>query len=201
MAERAAAHVEPVRRRIPRGEREEQMLDAGERIFGARGFLAVSMDEVAEASGITKAMLYQYFGSKEGLYEACVERARARLFEHIAAAAAAVPPRARLHATVSAYFDHIDAHRDAWWVLYGETAADAVGEMRRRNADTLAALIHGASELELDDLRVEMASHLIVGAGEQIGRWWLDRPELPKARAVEAFEAAIGGALAALGNA
>ena len=83
MSRPAAAAAIPARRRLPRGEREERMLDAGERIFGARGFRSASMDEIAEASGITKALLYQYFGSKEGLYEACLERGRARLFEDL----------------------------------------------------------------------------------------------------------------------
>src|SRR4051794_4618361 len=130
------------RRRLPRGEREERMLDAGERIFGALGFRTASMDEIAEASGITKALLYQYFGSKEGLYEACVERARARLFDRLEREADAAPgARARLRAVVTAYFDYLDEQRGSWWLLYGDASMDAVNEMRRRNAEVIAGLI------------------------------------------------------------
>src|ERR671930_1407894 len=78
------------RKRLPRAEREERMLDAAEAVFGKHGFQAASMDEIARRSGITKALLYQYFGSKEGLCEAAVERSRARLFDALRDATAAV---------------------------------------------------------------------------------------------------------------
>ena len=64
---------------MPRAIREQQMLAAAERAFADRGFHAASIDAIAEASGITKPMVYAYFGSKEGLYRACMQRARARL--------------------------------------------------------------------------------------------------------------------------
>ena len=62
------------------------MVAAAERLFSERGYHGVSMDEIAAASGISKPMLYEYFGSKEKLFLACVERARGRLFEEIARA-------------------------------------------------------------------------------------------------------------------
>jgi AcrR family transcriptional regulator len=195
MAESATATAP--RRRLTRGERERRMLDAGERIFGARGFNAVSMDEVAEASGITKALLYQYFGSKEGLYESCVERARERLFDAVREAGSTGPPERRLRAAVEAYFDHVDANRGAWWILYGDASPAAVNRMRSRNAEVVGALLRdGAPALAKAD--VELMGHLIVGSGEQIGRWWIEHPEMPRERAVERYLAAIAGALGGL---
>src|SRR5206468_8928079 len=117
MSRSIQADAVATRRRLPRGEREERMLDAGERIFGARGFRAASMEEIAEASGITKALLYQYFGSKEGLYESCVERARARLFDRLEDAAESAPDAAeRLRTVIATYFDHLDEERGSWWL-------------------------------------------------------------------------------------
>jgi AcrR family transcriptional regulator len=176
------------------------MLDAGERIFGARGFRAGSMDESAEASGITKALLYQYFGSKEGLYEACVERARARLFSRLEREAEAAPDaRARLRVLVTTYFDFLDEQRGSWWLLYGDASMDAVNEMRSRNAEVIAELIGqdiqaAGGELSKGDLT--LLGHLIVGSGEQVARWWLEHPEVPKERTIERFLAATEGAIA-----
>jgi AcrR family transcriptional regulator len=176
------------------------MLDAGERIFGALGFRTASMDEIAEASGITKALLYQYFGSKEGLYEACVERARARLFDRLEREAEAAPNAgARLRAVVTAYFDYLDEQRGSWWLLYGDASMDAVNEMRRRNAEVIAGLI--ARDVEaaggaLEDDDVALLGHLIVGSGEQVARWWLEHAELPKEHAIERFLAATESAIA-----
>ena len=199
------AAAAPDRRRLPRGEREERMLDAGERIFGRRGFRSASMEEIADASGITKALLYQYFGSKEGLYEACVERARARLFDRLEyEAESASPGRDRLRAVIAAYFEFLDEQRSSWWLLYGDASMNAVNDMRRRNAEVIASLI--ARDVEgadghLDEDAVELLGHLIVGSGEQVARWWLERPGIPKEQAIERFlaatEAAIGSVLRA----
>jgi len=201
----ATAAAAPDRRRLPRGEREERMLDAGERIFGRRGFRSASMEEIADASGITKALLYQYFGSKEGLYEACVERARARLFDRLEyEAESASPGRDRLRAVIAAYFEFLDEQRSSWWLLYGDASMNAVNDMRRRNAEVIASLI--ARDVEgadghLDEEAVELLGHLIVGSGEQVARWWLERPDIPKEQAIERFlaatEAAIGSVLRA----
>ena len=68
-------------RKVPRAVRERQMLEAAGRAFADRGFHAASVDAIAAASGITKPMIYAYFGSKDGLYRACMERARVRLLD------------------------------------------------------------------------------------------------------------------------
>src|ERR671934_158665 len=92
---------------------EAQMVAAAERLFSERGYHGVSMDEIATASGITKPMLYDYFGSKEGLFLACVERARGRLFEEIAAAVrGASEPEEALRAGVEAFLSFADEQRE-----------------------------------------------------------------------------------------
>src|SRR3954452_5903956 len=75
------AEARPKRRRVPRLEREESMLDAAGTAFAAGGFAATSMDAIAAAAGISKPMLYSYFGSKQGLYVAYLERSGAALLE------------------------------------------------------------------------------------------------------------------------
>src|ERR671930_2513522 len=67
------------RRRMPRAERERQMIAVAEQMFAERGYRAASMDEIAERVGVSKPMLYEYFGSKEGLFVACIRQARAEL--------------------------------------------------------------------------------------------------------------------------
>src|SRR5437588_7813778 len=87
------------RRRMPRPERERQMLQVAGRSFAARGFHAVSMDEIAEQAGISKPMLYHYFGSKEGLYTAYVRQQGNALLEGMRnATEASAPPAQRLWA-------------------------------------------------------------------------------------------------------
>ena len=84
----------PTRTRLPRAERERQILDAALAVFAERGFQHASMDAVAERVGVTKPVVYTHFGSKEGLLLACLAQARAELLEvTTAAAASADTPR------------------------------------------------------------------------------------------------------------
>lgn len=188
--------VPPIRRRLPRAERERRILDVAEREFDRRGFRDASMQAIAERSGITKALVYQYFGSKEGLYCACIERGRAQLFENLRQAAASAAPRDQLAAIVDSYFDQLDATRNSCYVLYGDAPRRAVDEMRRRNAEVIAELLRSATPLCESD--VQLAAQLIVGAGEQVGRWWLERREMPGEAIRARFTVAIGAGIAAM---
>ena len=190
------------RKRLPRAEREKRMLDAAQHVFGQATLAAASMEEIAERSGITKALLYQYFGSKEGLYEATIERGRAELFDALESAVAGeAPGTERLVAFVNGYFDYIEAHRGAPWLLYGEASSTAVNAMRDRNAqligDLLAETMAEQGRAPDPDSLVILA-HSLVGAGEQVARWWIGRDDVPKSVAVEQFLAVAAGAIDAV---
>src|SRR5437764_14087110 len=110
----------PIQRRVPRAVREPQMLETAGRIFAARGFHEASMDEIAEAAGISKPMLYNYFGSKEGLYFAYVNLSYRDLIAAIDEAVAPIPddqPEQQLLAGTQAYYRYVGKHRDGFYVL------------------------------------------------------------------------------------
>ncbi len=71
--------------RMPRAVREQQMLDAAVRIFGRRGYMAASMDEIAELAGVSKPLVYLYLNSKEDLFSACIRREAIALTEAVRA--------------------------------------------------------------------------------------------------------------------
>src|SRR5437588_7256787 len=107
------------RRRMPRFERERQMLEVAGRSFAARGFHAVSMDEIAKQAGISKPMLYHYFRSKEGLYVAYVRQEGSALLDGMRnAAPPGAPPAERLWEGTLAFFGYVDEHRPGWGLLY-----------------------------------------------------------------------------------
>jgi AcrR family transcriptional regulator len=192
----------PRRRRLSRPERRELLLDAAELVFGEHGFHAASMDDVARATGVTKALIYEHFASKEQLYETCVERARERMFTKIAEGIAGLDrPVDQLRAFVAIYFDELQRQRHRWWLMYGEASPTAANAMRARNAAMIAPLLARAAEhagAHPEPVDVELVSHTLVGAGEQVGRWWVARPEIPKAEVVERFTRACAGAIASL---
>jgi AcrR family transcriptional regulator len=176
------------RRKVPRAVREQQMLEAAEHAFAERGFHAASVDAIAEAAGITKPMVYAYFGSKDGLYLACMERARHRLFEAIDSAADAdAPADEQLWRGILAFFTFVSEQRDSWVVLFGESTTyggpfgEEAGRLRRQVARLVSQLLGEAAAAEGVDPEelglMEPYAYALVGAGESLAAWWSEHPE------------------------
>lgn len=186
-------HRAPGRRKVPRAVREREMLEVAEQVFASRGYHAASVDAIAEGAGITKPMVYAYFGSKEGLYVACMERARRRLFEAIDEAADAdAPPDEQLWNGVLAFFTFVAERRESWSILFGEPtssggrfAAEA-SRLRGQLARLVSQLLGEAATAEgLDPARIgaiDPLAHALVGAAESLAGWWMDHPDEPTER-------------------
>jgi AcrR family transcriptional regulator len=184
-----------MRTRLPRAEREQQMLLAARALFADRGYGAVTMDDVAAAVGVTKPLLYTYFGNKERLYLACMEPAAEALREEVAGAvAAAERPVDALELGVRAFFAFVDRDRDAWRVLFDETLP-AGGEVARRVAEHREQLEAVVARLVVARLprsrearaavEVEGLSTALLGAAESLARWWLRTGALSAGEAAE----------------
>jgi AcrR family transcriptional regulator len=189
------------RTRMARADREELILDSAERAFGELDFRSVPMDAIAEESGVTKALLYQYFGSKDELYERCVERARARLFDELERRVGeAEPGWDKLRVFVEHYFDYLEENRDNAWLMYGEASRSVVDDMRERNAEVIGRIFERAAQeagREPDPIGISVLAHGLVGAGEQVGRWWIKNRAVAKEEAVERFLVHSRGTVAA----
>ena len=89
----------------------------------ARGYHPSSIDEIAQAAGISKALIYEHFASKEELHVSLIEMYAGELFERVAAAGAPGPDAAeRLEAGLDAVFAFVEERRGAWQMLFRETA-------------------------------------------------------------------------------
>lgn len=128
------------------------MLEVAERVFGERGFQAATMDEIAEQVGVTKPLIYDYFGSKEGLLAATIERARHQLLEALIVAwgeAAEASGRERVGAVITAFFRFIDDHERAFALLRteGSLIGEAATSVERIRQQTAKALAEGITQL------------------------------------------------------
>jgi AcrR family transcriptional regulator len=163
---------------MPRAEREDEMLQAAGDAFARYGFHDASMDEIAEAAGISKPMLYNYFGSKQGLYVAYVERSgRALLARMREADSRGAPAAQRLHAGILAFLSYAEEHRAGWTILHRETLAQG-GPL----AEELSGLRERVTEMLTSIFDDEAFAHAFAGAGESLASWWLTHPEQPKER-------------------
>ena len=162
--------------RLPAARRRRQLLDVALDVFATKGFHQTSMEEVAEAAGVTKPVLYQHFGSKRELYLELLEDVGGQLMATITkAVASARGPHQQVEAGFAAYFLFVGEHENAFKLLFGggarrdEEFADAVRRVEASMAEEIAALI----EADVDaDHRVALA-HGIVGLAEGTSRHWV----------------------------
>jgi len=176
----------PTRTRLPRAERERQILDAALAVFAERGFQNASMEAVAERVGVTKPVVYTHFGSKEGLLLACLAQARAELLEvTTAAAACADRPEETLRQSTLAFFRYVE-NRPAWSLLCAEStvAGEALEGIRAQQTDFVAALLAawapGASAQQLTGW-----AHVVVGACERLAIWRAGDPAVTAEQATD----------------
>jgi AcrR family transcriptional regulator len=148
------------------------MLEAAGRAFAAHGFHEASMDAIAGAAGISKPMLYNYFGSKQGLYVAYVERSgRALMTSMREAESPSAPATQRLYAGILAFLTYVEEHSSGWTVLHRETLAQG-GLLAAELSELRAGVANMLSTLFGD----EAFAHAFAGAGESLASWWLAHP-------------------------
>lgn len=184
---RAASTRPAPRRKLPRAERERQMLDIAARMFGRRGFHAASMDEIARECGVTKPMLYAYFQSKEGLFLAVVDRTGQALVSSVEKLLTEPDARKRLNRGADLILDFIARDRHAWAVMYAEGLGDSavakhVTAYRNRIVQLTALTLGQARPAALATAAGRQCAELyavgLIGAGEALARWWLDRQRI-----------------------
>jgi AcrR family transcriptional regulator len=179
---------------VPRAQREEQILDVASLAFAADGFAGTGVADVARAAGISKPLVYSYFGSKEGLFAACLDRAGTLLGDEIERIAREdVVGIERGLRTLEGMFAVLEDRRHVWRLLHDRTApttsevASVVGAPTER-IDKLAH--EGVSELLAlagvdDELDVSAMTATWLGIVDSLMDWWVDHPEQTAADMVD----------------
>ena len=169
--------------------REPLILAVAGQVFAEDGYAQGSMDRIAELAGVSKPMLYAYFGSKEGLYVAYIERTGGDLVQRLIgadeASAAGLP---RLRAVIGEFLAFVEEHRDGWTVLFRELnasrpLAERVALLREQIVTEVQRMLEGdgdASAPGLAEPASEGVAEAIVGAGEALANWWLKKPDVAR---------------------
>ncbi|MFC9927059.1 TetR/AcrR family transcriptional regulator [Streptomyces sp. NPDC127190] len=170
-------------KRMPRAVREQQMLDAAVRIFGRRGYMAASMDEIAELAGVSKPLVYLYLNSKEDLFTACIRREAAALTGAVRAAVrSGLSAERQLWDGLQAFFAHTAERPDGWTVLHlqarthGDPFAAEAAAMRAEIVAFVTRLVAVAAreahqDPDLPEHEVAGLAEALVGAAESLAAW------------------------------
>ena len=175
--------------------REPLILKVAGTAFASDGYERASMDRIADRAGVSKPMLYAYFGSKEGLYVAYIEGTGRELVQRLVAAdQGEAPHTVRLRTLISEFLAFVEDHRDGWTVLFHEVNAsrplvELVAQLRSQVAAEIAGMLEAgtSSWAGLEPPASDGVAHAIVGAGESLANWWLEHPAVPREQVTDWF--------------
>jgi AcrR family transcriptional regulator len=178
------------RKRMTGQERRQQLLDIGRRLFAERGFEGTSIEEIAAQAGVSKPVVYEHFGGKEGLYAVVVDREVARLTTVTMALSEGPYSRSKFEEAAVSLLRYIKDNADGFRILVRDSSPGAGGG----TYGTLLADIAGQVEFIMADFLKSrgrdprlgpMYSRMMVGMVAFTGQWWLDArtPELEQVAA------------------
>jgi AcrR family transcriptional regulator len=169
---------------MPRAEREAQLLDVGERLFATRGYRAVSMDEIALEAGVTKPIIYAYFGSKDAFYAAGIRRAYDECAARVeAAAAGGGAPGDRIWRVIQAVFGWVEEYRGHMPMVTGVdvgSAGAAAARSREEMVTVIAGVLRGVIDDPAAEDELEPMAEVSVAVNMALAERWARHPEEPR---------------------
>jgi AcrR family transcriptional regulator len=187
------------RKRLTAGERRAAIQSSALEVFAEHGYHTSSIDDIARAAGVSKALIYEHFASKQELHADLLEVQASELYRRIEGAVAEVEAEsgdARLTAGLEAYLSFVEERRDAWRVLFRETvdpesaaALDRVSAQIRTLVAALIAQDPGATPRDEahpeTDRGIQQLAQMLVGAIQSSANWWDDHREVRRERVLE----------------
>jgi AcrR family transcriptional regulator len=185
------------RRRLTAEERRTAILDAALTAFSQKGYYATSLDDIAREAGVSKALIYEHFASKQELHADLIARNARELTQRVAGALSGVEIEAtleRLATGLEAFFAFVEERRDAWRMLFRDAADPESSAVLDRMVEQVTAEVTllisqdpGARELTRvgDDRSLRLLAEMLVGGAQSMANWWTDHPDAPRSQLVE----------------
>ena len=160
-------------------QRREQLLDIGRQLFAAKGFDGTSVEEIADKAGVSKPVVYEHFGGKEGLYAVVVDREVRRLLDRITLSLSGDHPRVLLEQAASALLAYIESETDGFRILVRDSpVASTTGTFASLISDIASQVEHVLAgqfkALGYEPKLAGLYSQALVGMVALTGQWWLD---------------------------
>jgi len=148
-------------------------------VFAKRGYEATSVEEIAARAKVSKPIVYEHFGGKEGLYAVLVDREMDFVVTRIAAAISDGTPRERVERAALAFLTYVRDHRDGFVVLSRDAPvrlahggmSSLLNDVAERVADVFVATFKRAG---YDAKTAPIYAHALVGMVTFVGQWWVE---------------------------
>ena len=171
-------------------QRRHQLIDIARAIFAERGYDGTSVEEVAQRAGLSKPVVYEHFGGKEGLYAVVVDREMSALLDGITASLTNNQYRPRVEAVTLALLTYIEERTDGYRVLIRDSPASlspgTYSTLLNDAVSQVASILAGDfSRRGLDPELAPMYARALVGSVSMTAQWWMEARE-PKKEVVAA---------------
>ncbi|WP_068402007.1 TetR/AcrR family transcriptional regulator [Kribbia dieselivorans] len=168
-------------------QRREQLIEVGRGLFARHGFEGTSVEEIAAAAKVSKPVVYEHFGGKEGLYAVVVDREIAELTEMITTALT-TPGTSKqvIERAALALLDYIEGSTDGFRILVRDSGiGQSSGSYATLISDVTSQVQHilvaAFKRHKLDAKAAPMYAQMLVGSVALVGQWWLDHRSFKKA--------------------
>ncbi len=174
------------RARMTGRERREQLVEVGRSLFADKGFEGTTVEEIAARAKVSKPVVYEHFGGKEGLYAVVVDREIARLLGAITAAlTSSTSSHEILEAAALALLDYIEGSTDGFRILVRDSpTGQSTGSFASLISDVASQVEHimvaQFKARRLDAKAAPMYAQMLVGMVALTGQWWLENNKVKK---------------------
>src|SRR5215831_17494256 len=182
--------------RLTAAARRAQLIEIGRTVFAERGYAATSVEEIAVRAGVSKPIVYEHFGGKEGLYAVVVDREVEHIVARIVEAITAGSARERLERAVLAFLSYVKERPGGFAMLLRDApASKRSGEMPALMydlADRVGAIFtEQFQKAGYDAKAAPIYAHALVGMVAFVGQWWTESRKAPPVESVASHIAAL----------
>jgi len=185
------------KKRLSGPERRSQLMEVGRAVFASHGYEATSIEEIAQRAGVSKPIVYEHFGAKEGLYAAIVDHEMNDLVERVSVAISQGSSRQRFEGAVLAFLTYTKEQPAGFAVLTRDSPSTSARRGLTRviddTAERVGEVFHVAFERAGYDRKfAPIYANALVGMVTQVGVWWAAEGKNISAETVARHVAALG---------
>ena len=171
-------------RRLPASERRAQLIEVGRSVFAKHGYEGTSVEEIAKRAKVSKPIVYEHFGGKEGLYAVIVDREMDYVERRINEAISSGSPRERVERASLAFLSYVRDHPDGFAVLSQDsplsssrgTISSLLNDLAERVGDVFVSAL---KEAGYDTKAAPIYANALIGMVTFVGTWWTEERKPP----------------------
>jgi AcrR family transcriptional regulator len=172
------------RKKLTSAARRAQLIEVGRKAFAKKGYEAISVEEIAARAKVSKPIVYEHFGGKEGLYAVIVDREVEYVVAMISEAISSGSPRERLEKAALAFLVYVKEHPHGFAVLTHDAPVTAtrgnlsslLNDVAERVGQVFAVAF---KEAGYDAKTAPIYAHALVGMVTFVGQWWTEARKPP----------------------